>query len=96
MGVVVTRVMDLINDHRIIAVVRNGIRYLPEIYFDAEGKINKFVPGVITLLTDGGYTDSEIIDYLFTADDTLPGRPVDALHGHLARVVMRRTQAMAI
>lgn len=53
------------------------------------------MPGVIALLSDGGYNDREILEYLFTPDDSLPGRPIDALHGHLAREVMRRAQAMA-
>ena len=60
------------------------------------GEINRFVPGVIALLADGGWRDDEILDYLFTEDESLPGRPVDALHGHLAREVMRRAQALAI
>lgn len=78
-----------------IAVTRDGVKYLPEAYFNAEGELNKFVPGVIALLADGGYSDEEILGFLFTEDESLPGRPVDALHGHLAREVMRRAQASA-
>lgn len=95
MGVVVTRLIQQVRDHKVIAVQKDGVKYLPEVFLNPEGELNRFVPGVIALLADGGYRDEEILRYLFTEDDTLPGRPVDALHGHLAREVMRRAQAMA-
>lgn len=96
MNVVVTKVMDKLRSKRVLAVEVNGVRHIPERFFNPSGELNKFVPGVIALLSDGGYENREILEYLFTADDSLPGRPVDALHGHLAREVMRRAQAMAI
>ncbi|APT85103.1 transcriptional regulator [Corynebacterium aquilae DSM 44791] len=96
MGVVVTCLQNLLKQHELIAVTKDGVAQLPEKYFHADGTINKFVPGVIKLLSDGSYTDEEILQFLFTEDDSLPGRPVDALHGHLAREVMRRAQAMAL
>ncbi|QMV85005.1 DNA-binding protein [Corynebacterium hindlerae] len=94
MGVVVTRVMHLLRDHQLIAVKRDGVKYIPARFLSDDGQLVKFVPGVIALLSDGGFTDDEILRYLFTEDDSLPGRPVDALHGHLAREVMRRAQSM--
>ncbi|MGJ4126839.1 Rv2175c family DNA-binding protein [Corynebacterium macclintockiae] len=96
MNLVVTRVMDMLSKKQLLAVVVDGVRYVPSRFLDDDGQLNRFVPGAIALLSDGGYSDTEILDYLFTEDDSLPGRPVDALHGHLAREVMRRAQAMAI
>ena len=32
---------------------------------------------------------------MFEEDESLPGRPAEALHGHRAREVIRRAQAMA-
>ena len=96
LGVIVTRVMDDLNQHRLIAVQVDGVRRIPARFFTDQGEINRFVPGLIALLSDGGYSDEEILDFLFTEDESLPGRPVDALHGRLAREVMRRAQAMAI
>lgn len=95
MGVVVTRVMAHLGDRDMIAVRKDGVRYLPTRYFNEDGQLNRFVPGVIKLLLDGSYTEEEILEFLFTEDDSLPGRPIDAVHGHLAREVMRRAQAMA-
>jgi hypothetical protein len=99
LGVQVTRVFDDLNRHRLIAVEQDGVRRIPERFLGGDAdhaEINRFIPGVIALLADGGWRDDEILDYLFTEDDSLPGRPVDALHGHLAREVMRRAQALAI
>jgi hypothetical protein len=96
LGVVVTRVMDDLNSHRLVAVQVDGVRQIPARFFTDGGEVNRFIPGLIALLSDGGYTDEEILEFLFTEDESLPGRPVDAVHGHLAREVMRRAQAMAI
>lgn len=96
LGVVVTRVHDLLSEKKLIAHVRDGVRHIPALFFNRKNAVNRFLPGTITLLADGGYSDGEILVYLFTEDETLPGRPVDALHGHLAREVVRRVQAMAL
>ncbi|RSZ62754.1 DNA-binding protein [Corynebacterium hylobatis] len=97
LGVVVTRVHDLLGAKKLIAHVIDGRRHIPEALFkEGEATTGKFVPGVLTLLADGGYSDEEILRFLFTEDETLPGRPVDALHGQLAREVLRRAQAMAL
>ena len=101
----VSRVRDRINKGQLIAVNRDKQLQIPARFFNGlndEGQpepgervtINKHVPGLIALMSDGGYSNEEILNYLFTDDDTLPGRPIDALHGHLAREVMRRAQAM--
>ena len=93
-GVAVTRVHALLQEGKLIAVLRQDVPQIPERFF-TEDEVARFVPGVLALLADGGYTKEESLQWLFSADDSLPGRPVDALHGHLAREVMRRAQAMA-
>jgi hypothetical protein len=50
---------------------------------------------VLTVLHDGGYDDREALAWLFTADDSLPGRPIDALRENRGTEVKRRAQAMA-
>lgn len=97
MGVVVSKTLDQLNARKLLDVKVDGVRYIPSRFFNEDdGDVNRFLPGVIALLLDGGYREEEILDYLFTADDSLPGRPVEALHGHLAREVRRRAQAMAL
>ncbi|APT82288.1 Rv2175c family DNA-binding protein [Corynebacterium ammoniagenes] len=96
LGIAVTRVHDLLNDKKLIAHTRDGQRYVPALFINDKGAINKFASGAITVLADGGFSDEEILEYLFTEDDSLPGRPIDGLQGHLAREVIRRAQAMGL
>lgn len=93
-GVAVTRIHALLQEGRLIAVNRDDVPQIPELFFEGN-EVARFVPGALALLSDGGYSREETLEWLFTEDDSLPGRPVDALHGHLAREVMRRAQAMA-
>lgn len=94
-GVAVTRVHALLQEGKLIAVLRDDIPQVPERFFE-DDEVARFVPGVLALLADGGYSKEETLEWLFAEDESLPGRPVDALHGHLAREVMRRAQAMAL
>ncbi|MBD0321987.1 MAG: DNA-binding protein [Aldersonia sp.] len=95
LGVVVTRVHQMLRDHQLIAVKRSGYLGVPEEFFGPDGNVLKPLPGLISVLRDGGFTETEILRWMFTADDSLPGTPVAALHGHQAREVVRRAQAMA-
>lgn len=106
----VTRVHQYLRDGHLLAVRRDGIPVVPRIFFsvrDARAEIVRALPGLLAVLRDGGYRDAEILRWLFTADPSLTltrdgvrgtcanARPVDALHAHQAREVLRRAQAMA-
>jgi hypothetical protein len=60
-----------------------------------DGVVVKGVPGVLTVLHDGGYDDRAALAWLFTEDDSLPGRPIDALRENRGAEVKRRAQALA-
>ncbi|MGW4481578.1 Rv2175c family DNA-binding protein [Rhodococcus triatomae] len=94
LGLVVTRVHQMLRDGELIAIRRDGIVSVPEDFFSGEG-IVRMLPGLLSVLRDGGYSDAEILRWLFTEDDTLPGTPIAALHTDSAREVVRRAQAMA-
>lgn len=94
LGIPVTRVHDLLREGSLIAIRRGGVVVVPEVFF-GEDEVVRFLPGLVSVLRDGGYKDPEILRWLFEEDDSLPGRPADALHGHRAREVIRRAQAMA-
>lgn len=94
LGIAVTRVHDMLREGALLAVRRAGVVSVPEVFFDDDGVV-RFLPGLVAVLRDGGYTDEQILRWLFTEDDSLPGRPADALRGHRAREVRRRAQAMA-
>lgn len=93
LGVVVTRVHQMLRDHQLLAVQRNGRVGVPEIFFTQEGKPLDALPGLITVMRDAKYTDAEILQWIFTEDASLPGKPVVALHGQRAREVLRRAAA---
>ena len=108
LAVPVTRVHQQLRDGHLIAVRRNGIPVVPEVFINREsGEIVESLPGLLGVLRDGGYRDTEILRWLFTADPSLTlirdgmrepirnARPIDALGSHQAREVLRRAQAMA-
>ena len=111
LGLPVTKVHQQLREGQLVAVRRNGIPVIPRIFFTATGPraatVVKSLSGLFAVLRDGGCQDSEILRWLFTADPTLTltrdgvresipnARPVDALHAHQAREVLRRAQAMA-
>jgi hypothetical protein len=93
LGIAVTRVHQMLRDHQLLAVRRDGIAGVPKDFFDPAGAVVKSLPGLITVMRDAKYTDEEILEWVYTGDDSLPGRPIDALHGPLAREVLRRAAA---
>ena len=96
LGVPASKVRQLIREHQLAGAVPRpgaGQRVPAELIMD--GEIVKGVPGLLTLLHDGGYDDREILTWMFTSDDSLPGRPIDALRENRGSEVKRRAQAMA-
>jgi Rv2175c C-terminal domain of unknown function len=91
----VSKVRQLIREHHLAATVPvpgEGQKVPAELVLD--GEVVKGVAGVLTVLHDAGYDDREAITWLFTADDSLPGRPIDALRENRGSEVKRRAQAM--
>jgi len=95
LGIPITKVHQLIKDGQLVVTTDDaGRRVLPRA-FVAGGAVLKALPSVITLLRDGGYADSEIIEWLLRADDSLPGTPVQALAENRGTEIKRRAQAAA-
>ncbi len=96
LGVPASRVRQYLREHQLAAAVPvagEGQRVPAALVMD--GEIVKGVPGVLTVLHDGGYDDGQAITWLFTYDDTIPGRPIDALRENRGSEVKRRAQSMA-
>ena len=92
----VSKVRQLIREHQLAAAVpAPGAGQKIPAALVMDGQVVKGVPGLLTVLHDGGYDDREAIAWLFTADETLPGRPIDALRENRGSEVKRRAQAMA-
>ena len=57
-----------------------------------DGVLVKGLSGVVTLLRDAGYADDDIVAWMFRADDSLPGTPIQALRENRGTEVKRRAQ----
>ena len=97
LGVPVSRVGRLVKEHRLAAAAPEpgGGARVPAAFLQ-DGDLVKGLPGLVTVLHDGGYDDVEIITWVFTDDPTLPGRPIDALRENRGAEVKRRAQAMSL
>jgi hypothetical protein len=93
-GQPVTRVHQIVRDGYLVAFRRDGVLVIPALFLNGEGVV-KGLPGTLTVLRDAGFSGAEILRWLFTEDDTLPGCPIEALRGNRGREVKRRAQALA-
>jgi hypothetical protein len=91
----VSRVQQLVKDGQLLSFRRDGETVIPADFLDEGGAVVKGLPGTITLLRDGGYSDPDILRWLFEEDESLPGTPVASLRSGRHREVKRRAQAMA-
>ncbi|MFN8194964.1 MAG: Rv2175c family DNA-binding protein [Nocardioidaceae bacterium] len=95
LGVTPAKVRTMIRDHELAAAAPDeaGGLMVPA-DFVQDGLVVKGLPGLLTVLHDGGFDDREAIAWIFT-DAALPGRPIDALRENRGSEVKRRAQAMA-
>jgi hypothetical protein len=91
----ITKVRQLVKDRQIVAVRRGerNILSVPAAFVSGD-QVLKGLPGTLTLLADSKYTDEEALRWMFTADETLPGTPVQALAENRGTEVRRRAQAL--
>ncbi len=92
LGMPVTRVHQLLRERQLIELRDGGSRRIPADFL-VDDTVVRGLSGTITLLTDAGFTDAEIVDWLFADDDSLPGTPMAALRENRGTEVRRRAQA---
>jgi hypothetical protein len=92
----VTRVHNMVNEGRLLAsrVGENAHRAVPALFAQDHGPLEA-LRGTVSVLKDAGFTEDQAIRWLFTQDDSLPGRPVDALREGRKTEIRRRAQALA-
>lgn len=97
LDVEVSRVRRLIEEGHLIALRRGSpvVRMVPALMVTEDGLI-PHLAGTITVLRDGGFTDEELLTWLFTDDESLPGRPIDHLRRGQRGEVRRRALALAL
>jgi Rv2175c C-terminal domain of unknown function len=95
LGLPVSRVKQLLRDRKLLAVQRPSGDIAVPAQFLVGDQVIHGLGGTLTLLFDCGFSDTEALSWLFTADDSLPGTPVQALCEHRRTEVNRRAQALA-
>jgi CHAT domain-containing protein len=96
LDVSITKVHGLL-DERALAALRVGerrIRSVPAAFLK-DGHVVESLKGTIVVLSDAGYSDEELITWLFTPDESLRGRPIDALRDGRKTEIRRRAQSLA-
>jgi hypothetical protein len=95
LGIPLGRVKQLLRDRKLLAVKRpEGTLAVPAAFLDGK-QVVKGLCGTLTLLFDCGFDEPDALRWLFTADETLPGTPIDAIVRRQATEVNRRAQALA-
>lgn len=97
LDVEVSRVRRLIEEDQLLAVRRGDpvVRMVPALML-TEQALTPHLGGTITILRDGGFEDEEMLAWLFTEDESLPGRPIDHLRRGQRGEVRRRALALAL
>ena len=82
-----SRVRQLVKEGQLIAVRRGENRRaeVPAAFIDGD-KVVKGLPGTLTLLRDDGFTDEEMLEWLFTPTRPCPAPPPR----RCARIAARR------
>jgi hypothetical protein len=94
-GIPVTKVHNMVNDGRLLAsrIGENAYRAVPALFVQDAGPLEA-LRGTVSVLRDAGFDEDQSIRWLFTLDDSLPGRPVDALREGRKTEIRRRAQTM--
>jgi hypothetical protein len=96
LGIPAVRVKQLLRERKLLSVSRpDGKSAVPAAFLDGD-QVVKGLPGTLTLLFDCGFDEQEALRWLFTADESLPGTPIEAIVRHRSTEVNRRAQALAI
>ncbi|PWH05934.1 DNA-binding protein [Brachybacterium endophyticum] len=97
LGVEVSAVRRMVDEGDLVQIRRGTpkVRCVPAELI-LEGRPTPYISGTLTVLRDAGFTEEELLRWLFTPDDSLPGRPIDELRAGRRGEVRRRAQALAV
>lgn len=98
LGLPLSSVRKLVEDRELLAhrVGERRVVSVPAGFLDDEGPLHA-LKGTFTVLADGGMSDTEILRWLHTPDDTLPapGSPLDNIRAGFKTEVRRRAMEEA-
>jgi hypothetical protein len=94
LGMTQGRVRRLIEDRQLLAVRRNGVLQVPEVFLDGNAPLGD-LRGTLFVLADDGFTDELAMEWLLEPDDSLGIPPIAALRSGRKAEVRRVAQALA-
>lgn len=96
LGVSIKDVHRLLDERSLVEsrVGERKVRSVPA-GFVQDGHVVDSLKGTITVLVDSGFSNDELITWLFTPDESLPGTPIEALRAGRKTEIRRRAQALA-
>lgn len=96
LDVSIKRVHSLLDERAIVCarIGKGKVRAVPADFL-LDGHLVESLKGTISVLVDSGYTDEELLEWLFTADESLPGTPMEALRLGRKTEIRRRAQALS-
>lgn len=89
-----SRVRRLLDDRALVALRRDGVLCVPAV-FVLEGEPVVSLRGTVIVLSDAGFTDVEIVDWLLEYEDSVGAAPIEALRAGRKAIVRRVAQALA-
>lgn len=94
-----SRVRRLISDRGVLGLKRGrpAVFHIPATFFqqvDGQADAVEGLAGTITVLSDAGFSDAEIIDWLHTVDGGLGLSPIEALRAGHRKPVRRAAQLL--
>lgn len=88
------RVRRLLDERHLIGSRREGPLKVPSAFI-VEGRPLPSLRGTVIVLHDAGFSDDEVIDWLFAEDDSIGVAPLDALLAGRKSEVRRVAQTLA-
>ncbi|MCU1637256.1 MAG: transcriptional regulator [Cryobacterium sp.] len=94
LGMAQGRVRRLIEDKHLLAVRRDGVLKVPEVFLEDDAPLGD-LRGTIFVLADDGFNDDQAMRWLLEVDDSLGTAPIAALRAGRKAEVRRVAQALA-
>ena len=96
LGCTVTKVHGLLDERALVAlrIGERKIRSVPALFLEGDHVVDS-LKGTIAVLADAGFSDEELVAWLYTPDESLRGRPIDALREGRKTEIRRRAQILA-
>ena len=93
LGIPVTKVRRLIEDRHLLGLKIDGVLLVPEDFL-RDGHVLSELHGTFVLLHDVGFSDEEILDWMFAEEESLKATPIVALRAGRKAEVRRVAQAL--